>query len=166
MNFTKILLLAMVMTACFTWCDPKRESMTAVQVLEGYIEVSTSMTDLEQRETLLGYTGGALRAALEGATDEEITNAFIERKFELDSFSIVTRRDRTPREVEITFRISYYDRNDIASNDEAPLVATTNTVTLLKENSMWSITDVIGAKDAEIHFGVTTDSLIRAQQSQ
>ena len=163
MNFIKILLLAMVMTACFTWCEPKRESMTAVQVLEGYIEVSTSMTDLEQREALLEYTGGALRAALEGATDEEITNAFIERKFDLDSFSIVTRRDRTPREVEITFRISYYDRQGIEPNDEPPLVATTNTVTLLKDNNMWSITDVIGSKDTEIHFGVTTDSHIRAK---
>ncbi len=151
------------MTGCFTWCKPKREAMSAVQVLEGYIEVSTSMTDLEQREVLLEYTGGALRAALEGATQEEITNAFIKRKFELDSFSIVTRRDRTPREVEITFRISYYDRQDIAPGDEPPLVATTNTVTLLKEDNMWSITDVIGSKDTEINFGVTTDSHIRVK---
>lgn len=163
MNFTKILLLAMVMTACFAWCEPSRESMTAVQVLEKYVEVSTSLTDVEQREVLLAYTGGALRATLEGATDEAIIDAFIERKFELDSFSIVTRRDRTPREVEIKFRISYYDRKDIASGDEPPLVATTNTVTLFKENNMWSITDVIGSEDTEIHFGVTTDSHIRAK---
>lgn len=165
MNFAKILLLATVMTACFAWCKPERESMTAVQVLKRYVEVSTSMTDLEQRETLLAYTGGALRAALEGATDEEITQDFIARKFDLDSFAIVTRRDRTPREVEITFRISYYDRKDLAPEDEPPLVATTNTVTLFKENNMWSITDVIGHEDTEIHFGVTTDSHIRAKQN-
>ncbi len=163
MNFAKLLLLAMVMTACFAWCKPERESMTAVQVLEKYVEVSTSMTDIEQREALLDYTGGALRAALEGATDEQITNGFIERKFDLDSFAVVSRRDRTPREVEITFRISYYDRKDIAPDDEPPLVATTNTVTLFKESNIWSITDVTSSEDTEIHFGVTTDSHIRAQ---
>lgn len=151
------------MTACFAWCEPGRESMTAVQVLEKYIEVSTSMTDLEQREVLLAYTGGALRAALEGATDEAITNAFIKRKFELDSFSIVTRRDLTPREVEITFHISYYDRDNISPGDEPPLVSTTNTVTLFRESNMWSITDVIGTEGTEIHFGVTTDSHVRAK---
>ena len=163
MNYGKIFMFALVMTACFTWCEPKRENMTAVQVLEKYVEISTSMTSLDQRENLLAYTGGALRAALEGATDEAITNAFIKRKFDLDSFAIVTRRDRTPREVEITFHISYYDRENIAPGDEPPLVSTTNTVMLFRENNAWSITDVTGAEDTEIHFGVTTDSHIRGK---
>lgn len=162
-NLAKILFFALMMTACFTWCDPNREDMTPLQVLESYIEVSTSMTDLGQRDALLTYTSGPLQAALEGATDEDIANAFIARKFDLDSFSVVSRRDRTPREVEITFHISYYDRENLQEGDEPPLVSTKNTVTLFRENNIWSITDVTGSEDTEIHFGVTTNSRIRAK---
>lgn len=162
-NLSKILFFSLSMTACFTWCEPNRENMTPLQVLEAYIEVSTSMTELEQRDILLIYTAGPLQAALEGATDEAITNAFIVRKFDLDSFSVVSRRDRTPREIEITFHISYYDRENLQEGDEPPLVSTKNTVTLFRDNNIWSITDVTGSEDTEIHFGVTTNSRIRAK---
>lgn len=162
MNFSKMVLLFISTTACVTWCETSRKDMTAVQVLERYIEVSTSMDSLDQRETLLSYTSGALRAALEGATDEAIKKSFIDRKFDLDSFSIVSQRDRTPRETEITFHISYHEYENLQKGDEPPLVSTKNTVTLFKEDEIWSITDVVGSEDTEIHFGVTTDSNIQA----
>lgn len=107
--FCKFLLLSLGLTACVSWCETSREDLTPLEVLERYIEVSTSMTDVEQKEVLLSYTAGNLRSSIEGATDQAIRRAFIERKYSLDSFSLVSQRDRTPRETEITFYISYYE---------------------------------------------------------
>lgn len=156
----KFFLLSLGVTACVSWCETSREDLTPLEVLERYIEISTSMTDVEQRETLLSYTAGNLRASIEGATEQAIRKAFIERKYSLDSFSLVSQRDRTPRETEITFYISYYDHQGIEEGEEPTLVALKNTVTLFRENEMWSITDVHGVEDTELHFGVTKDSQI------
>lgn len=158
--FCKFLLLSLCLTACVSWCETSREDLAPLEVLERYIEVSTSMTDVEQKEILLSYTAGNLRASIEGATDQAIRQAFIERKYSLDSFSLVSQRDRTPRETEITFYISYYDHQGIGEGEEPALIALKNTVTLFRENDMWSITDVHGVEDTEIHFGVTKDSQI------
>lgn len=158
--FRKFFILSLALTGCVSWCETSRQDLTPLEVLERYIEVSTSMTDVEQKQILLSYTAGNLRASIEGATDQAIRKAFIDRKYALDSFSLVSQRDRTPRETEITFYISYRDHHDIGEGEEPALVSLTNTVTLFRENDMWSITDVHGAKDTEIHFGVTKDSQI------
>ena len=142
-------------------CEPDREDMSALEVLERYIEMSTSIDDVSQREILLSLTSGALRAALEGATDEAIKEAYIDRKIELDNYSVISERKRTPREVEITFQISYFDRSNMEEGDP-PLVSAKNTVKIFKENEIWSVVDVIGSGDTEVTFGVTPDSIIKA----
>ena len=58
------------------------------------------------------------------------------------------RRDRTPRETEITFQIAYKDLGEDNKHTEqnAPEITTDNTVSVLKEKGIWRIHDVIGKK--------------------
>lgn len=162
-GYLKASLMALTLTSCFTQCDPPRDKMTPLQVLERYIDTSTGMDDVKQRALLLSLTGGALHAALEGATDEAIKEAFIDRKIELDNFSVISELERTPVERDIAFLISYYDSGtgaDTAEGDERPLVSVRNTVRMFKQDGVWSVVDVVSAEGSEITFGLTPDSMI------
>ena len=153
--------MSLILTSCFTQCDPPRDKMTPLQVLERYIDISTGMNDVKQRAILLSLTGGALHAALEGATDEAIKEAFIDRRIELDNFSVISELELTPVERDIAFLISYYDSTGAETKEsERPLVSVRNTVRMFKQDGVWSVIDVISADGSEITFGLTPDSMI------
>ncbi|MDE3269290.1 MAG: hypothetical protein OYH77_03285 [Pseudomonadota bacterium] len=159
-GYFKASFMSVMLTSCFTQCEPSREKMTPLQVLERYIDVSTGMDDVKQRAILLSLTGGALHAALEGATDEAIEEAFIARELELDNFVVISETEHTPVERDIAFLISYYDSSDGKKKDERPLVSVRNTVRMFKQDGVWSVVDVIGAEGSEITFGLTPDAII------
>ena len=145
------------------WIYERNHSeMSAEEVLESYLTIAFNMESVSEKEKLMGLTGGKLKAALAGATAETMQKAYIDPRYELKSFSIVDRTDRTPRVTEITFLLSYLDLPEGETDfKKAPSVETENTVMLEKEKGVWLMTDVLGQKSL-IDFPVTSENEIRA----
>lgn len=141
----KILILLLIMTGCTLKCEKDRKDMTPEEIVESYLEIAFNISKVEQKTLLMEYTTGELKAAISSATDETIRKAYIEPKYELNRFSIVERRDRTPREVEITYLIVYRDlpKGSISLSQSA-VIETENRVSLVKEKKFWYIREVLG----------------------
>ncbi len=138
----------LLLFGCTKMCGSGRDGMTPEQVVQAYLDISLNMTEVGQRSELLKLTTGNLKNALEQATDDVITSAFIKQNFKLERYSVVERRDRTPRETEITFMLDYKnlgpDKN--VKPEDAPQTTTENTVSVVKNQGAWYIRDVIGKK--------------------
>ncbi len=138
----------LLLIGCSKMCSASRESMTPEEVVQAYLDISLNMTEVEQKKELLKLTMGNLKNALEGASDDVITSAFIKQNFKLERYSVVERRDRTPRETEITFTLSYRNLgpDKAAKPENAPQTTTENTVSVVKRDGAWFISDVLGKK--------------------
>lgn len=168
-NMGSLVRLGIVLLAipgCAKFCGANRSEQSPEQVVEGYLDVALNMTDVNQRDKLLQFTTGNLKQAIASVSDETIRRAYIDRKYEILSYAVIERRDRTPRETEITFQLSYKDLGEGATakakGSDAPKVVTENTVSVVKEREAWSIRDVIGQKTS-IDFPVSQDSRIEAR---
>lgn len=162
----RLLAVALILTGCTKSCGNDRNSMAPEKVVESYLNTALNMSNVSERDILLQYTTGRLKDAIASASEETIKTAYIQRHYDLQSYAVIERRDRTPRETEITFRLKYKDLGvgDVrpANSAEAPMVQTENTVALIREKSAWYIRDVIGAKTS-IDFPVSAESRITAK---
>lgn len=142
------LLAFLFLVGCNKMCNSGRDDMTPEQVVQTYLNISLNMTKVEEKQELLKLTTGDLKSALEQASDEIITNAFLKQNYKLEAYSVVERRDRTPRETEITFLLRYKNLgpNKSIPIDQAPEVKTENTLSVIKHDGAWYIRDVIGKK--------------------
>lgn len=146
---TKLLVVAFTVTGCTRSCSPTRESLSPEKVVEGYLNTVFNMKSVAERDVLLQYTTGRLKDAIASASDEVIEKGYVKRYFNLESYAVIERRDRTPREVEITYRLKFQDLGPAETrpvNPNAPRVQTENTVALIREKGSWYIRDQIGAK--------------------
>lgn len=162
----RLALTLATITGCTNTCGVNRSSMSPEQVVEAYLDKALNMKDVSERDQLVEYTTGTLKAAIESASPETIKGAYVERAYKLENYSVVERRDRTPRETEITFQLTYLDMTP-ASKDpaESPQVTTENTVSLVKESGIWLIRDVVGNKTS-IDFPVSEESKITAKAGE
>jgi hypothetical protein len=138
----------LLLIGCTKMCSSGRDSMTPEEVVQMYLDISLNMTEVGQKKELMKLTTGNLKNALEGASDDVITSAFIKQHLKLDRYSVVERRDRTPRETEITFYLSYRNLgpDKSAKLENAPQTTTENTVSVVKRDGAWYIADVLGKK--------------------
>lgn len=149
---------------CTKMCSKSRVDMTPEEVVEAYLDVSLNMTTLSEKELLLNLTTGNLHRSIDAASDAIITEAFINKHYKLESYSVVERRDRTPRETEITFRLVYLNLGNKRekTTEEAPKISTENTVSVIKEKKIWLIRDVLGKK-TEIDFPLKSADIITSK---
>lgn len=153
------------MVGCTSMCGSGRTSLTPDQVVENYLNVSLNMKKPEEKQKLLDLTTGNLKAAIQEASDEDIMNNMIKKSYKLLSYSVTERKNRTPREVEISFNIEYKELNPadpVLTEANAPVVETKNTVAVIKEQGAWYIRDVLG-KSTRIDFPVETEVIKPSQ---
>jgi hypothetical protein len=148
----------LTLLGCTKMCGKSRSEMTPEEVVETYLNVSLNMKDPAEKENLLALTTGTLKSAIMQASDETMQKSFIDKNYQLDSYSVVERRDRTPRETEITFRLQYRDlgKNRNVKPEDAPVTTTENTVSVIKEEKSWYMKDVLGKKTS-IDFPVASE---------
>jgi hypothetical protein len=165
----KVGLMLLVISGCGRFCGNNRSDLAPEQVVEAYLDTALNMTKVSQRRNLMQFTTGNLKAAIASVSEETIKKVYIDRKFEIVSYSIMERRDRTPRETEITFQLTYRDlgtgETAKPKGSEGPKVTTENTVSVIKEHESWFIRDVIGQKTS-IDFPVSDASRIEAKPGQ
>jgi hypothetical protein len=148
-NFSfRIFILLLSLTACQKMCSKSQEDMSPEEVVEAYLGIALNMEKVEQKYALMEFTTGNLMAAIAGASDETIKKAYIERRYKIERYSLVERKDITPRETQVTFQLSYkeFAEGHPGDEDAAVQVTTENAVVLMKEKSKWLIRDVIGHK--------------------
>lgn len=135
-------------TSCVRSCRGGGPNLSPEQVVEAYLEASLNLNSIEQREALLKLTTGNLHDAIQQAPEDIIKAAFIEKNYQLEKYLVIGRRDRTPRETEVTFSIEYLSLGAKRETPpgQAPRTKTENTVVLLKEKGAWLISDVLGKK--------------------
>jgi hypothetical protein len=166
-NFKSIIRLAslcLALTGCARFCGLSHKDMSPEQVVETYLNTAFNMREVSDRKRLASLTTGTLRQVITSAQDEEIKAAYIDRRYEVKNYSVIERRDRTPRETEITFRLVFLDLGAAGAetpNATAPVVTTDNKVSVVRERGAWYLRDVIGRKTA-IDFPVT-DSKVEAK---
>ncbi len=142
--------------------------MNPEEVVEAYLDIAFNMTDVSQRNELMSYTTGALLSSIEAAPNETIKEAYIDKNYILKRYSVVERRDRTPRETEISFEVVYKQiakdgDNDPFKESEVPTVTTENTVSVIRKKKRWVIRDVLNKKST-FDFPVSPeDSQIKAK---
>lgn len=160
----QLLAWSLLLTGCTRFCSGSaRKDLTPEQVVEAYLDVALNMKNVDEREKLLQYTTGNLKSAITAATPETIKAAYVDRRYSLLNYSVVERRDRTPREIEVTFQLSYKEFGaDGKAGQDAAKVTTENTVSVIREQGMWYIRDVLGNKTA-IDFPVSEESKITAK---
>lgn len=142
------LLSFLILVGCSKMCSSGRNDMTPEQVVQTYLDISLNMTKVSQKQELVKLTTGNLKNALVQAPDDIVTAAFIKQNYKLERYSVVERRDRTPRETEITFLLTYRNLgpNKKADPETAPKTTTENTLSVVKEDGAWFIRDVLGKK--------------------
>ncbi len=138
----------LLLISCSKMCSSGRESMGPEEVVQAYLDISLNMQDVAQKKELLKLTTGNLKNSIEQASDDIITKAFIKQNYKLERYSVVERRDRTPRETEITFLLSYKNLGPNKENklEDAPQVTTENTLSVVRNEGAWYIRDVLGKK--------------------
>lgn len=154
------IIMMVVLAGCQQMCSGDRAAMTPEEVVETYLSESLNMQQASDKKVLLALTTGNLNSAIREASDEYIKKAFIERKYQVQHFSIMERRDRTPRETEITFTLAFQTPQEGLSAKSLPTTNTENTVALIKEKGAWWIRDVVGKKTT-IDFPVNDADVIR-----
>jgi len=143
-----LLMLLLTIAGCSKLCGVSHTRMNPDQVVEAYLNRALNMTSVSQRADLMEYTTGNLKASIAQASDEVIRAAYVDKRYKIESYSVIERRDRTPRQTEITFRLVYRDLGTDGNQppSEAPMVTTENTVDVVRENKLWLIRDVLGNK--------------------
>lgn len=169
-NFLKVFSLCFSSCMFFTisGCTCSDDDRIAPEMaVESYLDIALNMRSIEEKEDLLDLTTGALKAAIASANDEVIRQAYIDKKYSFQSYAVMERRDRTPREVEITFQLIYQDlgsKEQPRKAEEVAITTTENTLVLIKEKDQWLIREVLGHKTS-LDFPISEDSQITAAPS-
>lgn len=158
----KMICLLLLVASCEKQCTGSGE-IPAEKVVEIYLNIALNMEKVEQKNDLMHYTTGELKDALADASDETIIKAYIEKRYKINSFALVGRKDRTPAETEITYKLQYKELPE-GSVDESLAVSvdTENTVVLVRENSRWLIREVVG-NNTSFDFPVNSNSMVGAK---
>ncbi len=135
------------LTACTKMCSKPHSEMGAEEVLEAYLNIALNMERQEQKYDLMEYTTAELKTVLAGADEETIGEAYIDKRYSIEKFSIVERKDLSPREIQLTFHLQYKEKQaHEPTNKQSATITTESSVILLKENEKWYIAEVAGNK--------------------
>ena len=144
-RYLYVSLLLLPMLACTRSCGSEHASKTPAETLRAYLDLVFTLSEPQQKETLLTSTTGSLKDALLNTDAETFKAVYIDKKFALLDFAIIKELPRTPRETEITYSIHYQEL--AKTNEREKITATvsvTNTAILFKEEGHWHIKDVKG----------------------
>lgn len=155
-----LIAISLFFVSCTKMCTSTRKDLTPEEVVENYLTTSLSMSNLDEKKALLSFTTGNLFNVISTASDDLILNAFIKKKYDVKTFSILERKDRTPRETEITFILSYQNPEKDKAPETLATLSTENTVALTREKGAWWIRDVVGKKTT-IDFPIDNKDVIR-----
>ena len=142
-----ILIALFVLTGCIRMCNPPtREEMTPKEVVEGYLQVAFNLDKIEEKELLLDFVAGNLKASLSRASENVIKDLYLTSRYKLESFYVADAKYKTPSECEVLYHVSYSEKFDSDRSGEKLSelqVKAENLVSLIKINGVWFIQGVV-----------------------
>ena len=161
----KFFTLLLCIVGCTTMCDSSHEDMNPEQVVEAYLTEAFNIQDVSEVDNIIQYTTDNLKKELEKADTNKITEMFISKRYNLDNFLVVEKSQKTPREIEVTYELSYQELS--ASTDEGRAANQTieNTFALVRKKGKWFISDVFGG-DTNIDFQTPTKLIPCSKSSE
>jgi hypothetical protein len=162
--------LLLAIAGCNRGCSKSHNDMTPEEVVEAYLDASLNAQSLADKDNILQYTTGALRRSIAQATDEAFTKSYIDRDIKLEAYAVVQSKKRTLRETEITYELRFKnllepnDKNEMVKikESEAALINSENTVSVVREDRLWMIRDVLG-NTTSMEFPLNDAFIIRSE---
>lgn len=136
---------------CQRGCSRSRADLAPEDVLREYLDVAFNMQSVSDKAKLMAFTSGPLEESIASSSDEEIRKAYVQKRYKLERYSLVEKRERTPRETEIVFEVVYKNLasegpGDQLKETEIPTVKSETTVLLVKKRKSWYLYDVLNKK--------------------
>ena len=143
----------------FIQCSKTHETMGPEEVLKTYLEIAFNINDTNQRSLLIPLTRGNLRRVLEEASTSELEEAYVKPHYRVDHFSVLYTNPKTPREVEMTYQVTYQRLNSSQSYGEEAIIHNENTVAAMRIDGRWYLHDLL-TSHTELDFtSVRTSSI-------
>lgn len=166
--------VVLVCAFLFVGCGPvrcgTRVDVAAEQQLQNYIDLIVNITRMDQREELESLTTGEFRDGLTSASPEAFKKAYLDQRYEFESFEVVGKTETTPgRELELEYRVKFRRWMTGEDKTRSPFQELRNVATMKYTNGHWAIAKIrsidteysweIGVPmDGVSTQGVTTDS--------
>lgn len=152
MKYVVMTSIFILIAGCNRGCSKSHNDMTPEEVVEAYLDTSLNIRSLDEKDNILQYTTGALRKSIAQATDDDFRTSYINRKILLDAYAVVQSKKRTLRETEITYELRFRNLLEQGPDgklvdikpEEAAVITSENTVSVVREDRLWLIKDVLG----------------------
>lgn len=151
MSLFRNVCILVILCSCTKTCSVSRDKMSADEVLLAYLDIAFNMEEISQKNNLMSFTTGPLKVAIASANDETIKKAYLNERYKIERFDVLQREDQTPIETHLTYQLDYLDLKDSLSEKNAVRISTQNTVSVIREDGVWYIQDVLGS-DTEFVF--------------
>ena len=123
-------------------------SKTPRDRLKDYVSKSFSVKHLTDRKGLMGYLTGDVKARLEGWSEDQFKEAFIDSNREFGRLSFKEVKVISPSEVQITYELSFVDQGRRYDNRKHQAKVTNKKLCqMVLEKDTWMIADVRNIKE-------------------
>jgi hypothetical protein len=145
----KGLLSVMFLLICASCISTSNHGEDPKGRLTDYISKSFSVKNMSDRAVLAQYLVGDVKARLEGWSEEQFKDAFINTKRDFIKLSFKDTKIISPSEVQITYELSYFDSGKSRNgfSNEAATVTNKKLCQMVAENGKWYISDVRNIKE-------------------
>jgi len=121
------------------------------KVLENYIEVRFNLKGVEDKEKLIVLTSGEVRKSLEGLTDAEFKDKFLENQLRFKSLKILQGRETGKDQFQVTYEIRL-----LGSGSPKPDEVVNKKLVILElQNGNWLIAEARNLKTSLVLGGET-----------
>jgi hypothetical protein len=139
-----LLLAALMLNACTSSsqhaADPKGR-------LTDYVAQSFSVKSATDKEQLLSFLTGSVKTRLQGWSDDQFKDAFVDSKREFLRLSIREMKSISPTEMQITYELTYMDSGKNSDKSHKTQVTDKRLCQMTLENGKWMIADVKNIKE-------------------
>lgn len=119
-----------------------RQDVPPENQLHTYITRAVNASVPDDRDGIIELTADPLRAALANLSPTDFKKAYLDTKFEVQTFEILQRQDLSEKEIHMDFRIVYRSWTAGEVPDRVPTVDTRNRAILKYEFGRWALANV------------------------
>ena len=146
---TYLALILVLFTVVFGSCTRGLDfSKNPQDRLKDYISKSFSVKHPSDRNGLMAYLTGDVKARLEGWSEDQFKEAFIDSNREFGRLSFKEVKVISPKEVQITYELSFVDQGRRYDNRKHQAKVTNKKLCqMVLEKDAWMIADVRNIKE-------------------
>ncbi len=134
-------LLLAFLQSCPNSCSKPTEP-TPEDQLHSYIESAVNIQNISQKDDLISFTTGDLKAALVNANNEAFERAYILRRYQVSQYEVLDRKDIDPKNITLEFSLTYKSWLPPQNPETSPITQVKNRASLVYDNGHWAVSKV------------------------